>query len=152
MRLKKLREQGKAPPLKKCSVCGKNLKKGAGANRAWEANLCWEHWVQTDDGKVTRRRQGLAKREGVWGVPFFGGEDVKPFTNMRSALSASVNKGGRDNFPVFVVWSTGIVTCHNGLTARKAVGLQPEDGDQLIDEFEYFLDVVPEHLKTWFEN
>ena len=152
MRLKKARERGEAPPLKTCTQCGKKLKMGAGSNRAWEAGLCWEHWRQTDEGKVTRRRQGLAKREGVWGVAFFGGEEVKPFSNMRAALKASVNKGGRDNLPVFVVWSSGIVTCHNGLTARKAVGLQPEDGDQLLDEYEYFLDVVPDHLRTWFEN
>lgn len=152
MRLKKLRDSGEAPPVKTCSVCGKKLKQGAGSNRAWEAGLCWDHWKQTDEGRVTRRRQGLAKREGVWGVAFFGGEDLRPYTNMRGALSASVQKGGRDNHPVFVVWNTGIVTCHSGLTARKSVGLQPEDGDQLIDEYEYFLDVVPEHLKTWFDN
>ena len=145
MRLKKLRDEGKT-----CNVCGKKLKQGAGSNRAYASGLCWEHWRRTDEGKITRRRASLVS--DLWGVCYFGGEELKPFTSIRKALSASVNRGGRDNHPIFAVWSDGRVTMHCGLTARTAAGLAPEDGDELIDDFQQFLDVVPENLRTWFDN
>lgn len=150
MRLKKLRDQGKLPPIKTCSVCGKKLKKGAGANKAWEAGLCWFHWSQTEEGKIERRRPGLVGE--LWPVYYFGGPELVPCTSIRKALTASVNKGGRDNHPIFIVWSDGIVTSHCCLTARTAVGIKQDDGDQLIDDYESFLAMVPEHLRTWFDN
>lgn len=150
MRLKKLRDLGQAPPIKTCSVCGKTLKEGAGSNRAWKAGLCWQHWRQTEEGKITRRRAGLAQDR--WAVYYFAGEDLQPFSNIKKALSASKNKGGRENHPVYVVWSDGIVTSHCCLTARTAVGLTPDDGDQLLDEYEDFLEMVPTSLRTWFDN
>lgn len=150
MRRKRERELGIAPPIRTCRVCGKSLKEGAGENRAWQMHLCWEHWRQTPEGKIQRRRSSLVN--DMWGVCYFGGQELKPYTNIRAALSASVRKGGRDNLPIYVVWRDGTVTMHTGLTARKASGLRPEDGDQLLDEYQDFLDMVPQHLRTWFDN
>lgn len=150
MRLKRERELGNAPPVKTCAACGKKLKQGAGSNRAYDAGLCWEHWRQSPEGKIERRKSSLVSEK--WGVCYFGGEKLVPHTSLRAALSESVRKGGRENLPIFVVWSDGTVTMHLGLTARKSAGLKPDDGDLLIDEFEDFLDMVPDHLKTWFDN
>jgi len=144
MRLKKLRDQGVLPPVKTCNVCGKKLKEGAGSNRAYEVGLCWTHWVETDEGRLTRRRQGLVQK--LWPVIYIGTADLLPFTSVRKCVSAGKGE------PIYVVWSDGRVTMHLGLTARSASGLRPEHGDQLLDGFEDFLDLVPEDRRTWFDN
>lgn len=147
MRLKKLRDQGKADPLKKCTECGKTLKKGAGANRAWEMGLCHEHWKKTPEGKAIRRAKQVGDKE--WGVWYFGGQPPEGFSSIRKAITASVVKGG-ENHPVFCVWNDGRVTCHFELTHRASRGLTPEDGDEVLDEYQAFLDEVPKNLRTWF--
>lgn len=148
MRLQRLRREGVADPVKTCSVCGKSLKKGAGQNLAWNAGLCYQHWIQTPEGKQHRRKSQI--KAELWGVAFFGGEPPEFFTSIKKALKASTNKGGRDNHPVFVVWSDGRVTSHCCLTARSAVGLKPEDGDEMLDGFEEFRDQVPQEKRNWF--
>lgn len=144
MRLKKLRDQGKLPPIKTCSTCGKKLKEGAGSNRAYEAGLCWEHWVQTDEGRITRRRSSLVTE--LWPLIYIGTKDLIPFTSIRKCLSAGKGE------PIYVVWSDGRVTLHLGLTTRTVARLKPEDGDQLIDDFQDFLDMVPEDRRAWFDH
>ena len=149
MRAKKLRDAGKADPIKICSVCQKKLKKGAGSNRAWLAGLCFDHWKQTKEGKAIRREKEI--KQDVWGVYYFCGEgdDLKGFTSIRSAISAAVLPGDT-NLPVFAVWSDGRVTTHPGITHRAARGLKPEDGDELLDDFEVMRQQVPESKRTWF--
>ena len=148
MRLKKLRDAGEAAPVKTCSVCGKKLKKGAGANRAYDMDLCFEHWKKTPEGKAVRRAKQI--KQEIWGVWFIGGDPPEGFTSIRKALTASKNLNGRDNHPVFVVWSDGHVTIHCGLTHRNAVGLKPTDGDEVIEDLEFFREQVPEDRRIWF--
>lgn len=147
MRLARLRKQGVADPIKTCSVCGKALKRGAGQNLAWNAGLCYTHWLETPEGKQNRRKSQIKNK--IWGVAFFGGEHPEHFTRIKAALKASFATG-QENYPVFVVWSDGRVTMHPGLTSRKAVGLKPEDGDEMLEGFEEFIDQVPENLRNWF--
>jgi hypothetical protein len=148
MRLRRLRELGVADPVKTCSVCDKPLKRGAGQNLAWSAGLCYQHWIQTPEGKQNRRK-GQIKND-IWGVAFFGGDPPQYFTRIKAALKASTVKAGRDNQPLFIVWSDGRVTLHLGLTSRKAVGVKPEDGDEMLEGFEEFLSEVPDAQKNWF--
>lgn len=148
MRLKKLRDAGKADPIKLCKVCGKRLKKGAGANRAYDMDLCHFHWRQTPEGKAVRRQKQI--KTELWGVWYFGGNPLEGFTSVRKAIAASKNENGKENDPVFAVWSDGRVTCHVDLTHRAAVGMKPEDGDELIDDFEDLRAEVPENLRVWF--
>ena len=148
MRAKKLRDAGKADPVKVCKVCGKKLKKGAGSNRAYDMDLCYVHWKQTPEGKAVRRKKEI--KQDLWGVYYFTGEpELEGFTSIRKAITASVVPGGI-NHPVFAVWSDGRVTAHCCLTHRAARGLKPEDGDQLLDGFEIMRQKVPESLRTWF--
>lgn len=154
MRAKRQRELGEAPALKQCSVCGKTLKRNAGSGKAYAAGLCWQHWKETTEGRLERRRQGL-KRD-IFPVAYFGsqpGEEPHLERSMRKALSASVTRRGEPNEPVFICWSTGLITCHHGLTAASAYGVQPDDGEELVDgDPDFFHDQVPDQLKTWFEH
>ncbi len=153
MRRKRQRELGLAPPLKKCKICDQKLKKGAGSNKAWEMDLCWKHWKETDEGRIERRRQNLKgdpTGKDVWGVLFFGGDPPEHFSSLRKALSASTKPGRATNLPVYVVWCDGRVTVHNGLTARTAVYLSPKDGDVLLMGGEWFRSFVPEPARAWF--
>lgn len=149
MRAKKLRDAGQADPVKTCKVCGKKLKKGAGANRAYDMDLCYQHWRQTPEGKAVRRRSEI--KTELWGVYYFTGEagQLESFPSIRKAITASVVRGGT-NHPVFSVWSDGRVTAHVNLTHRASRGLRPEDGDELIDGFEELRLRVPKNLQTWF--
>ncbi|QNJ25900.1 hypothetical protein SynSYN20_01573 [Synechococcus sp. SYN20] len=147
MRLKKLRDKGEAAPVKTCSVCGQRLKKGAGANRAYDMGLCYTHWRQTPEGKAVRRAKQI--KSEVWGIWYYGGEPAEGFASLRKALTASVQVGA-ENHPVFVVWSDGRVTVHFALTHRASRGLVPEEGDEIVDGFEEFKEQVPQNLKTWF--
>ena len=145
MRLKKLRDQGKADPVKTCSVCGKTLKKGAsGASKAWHAGLCYEHWKQTDEAKQERRAKKL--KQEFWGIGYFSGEPLAFHPSIKKAMKAA----GRDE--VYVVWNDGRVTIHCDLTFRTSVGLTPESGDQMLEGFEELQALVPDELKDWFES
>ena len=155
MRLKRLRELGELPQLPTCQACGKRMKPNASQqSRAAQMGLCWACWKETPEGKLTRRRQGL-KRE-VFPVAYFGNQpDEEPHLekSMRKALTASVTKRGEPNEPIFICWSTGLITCHHGLTASTAYGVEPDDGEELQDgDPAFFHDQVPDQLKTWFEH
>lgn len=153
MRAARLRAKGEAPALKKCSVCGKILKPGAGSGKAYAAGLCWAHWKVTPEGRKERQRQNLT--QDVWRVGYFGcqpGEEPEFQSTMRKALKASfVDRTLTRNNPIWVVWSDGSVTIHHGLSAGTALGVTPDDGDHVIDDAEWFRDHTPDSKRTWFE-
>lgn len=145
MRLKRMREQGLAEPVKTCTVCGKKLKKGAGANKAWSEGLCWEHWKQSEPGKKERRRQNLKK--DLWAVAFFidDGKKVRCFSSARQALRAT--KAPR---LMVVTWSDGRFTCHTNCTFASVQGMTPESGDLLLDWTKEMEALIPDEKRAWF--
>lgn len=152
MRAKRARELGLAPPLKTCSVCGKQLKEGSGSGKAYAAGLCWEHWRESQAGKVERRRQNL--RSDVWAAAYIVSCTDKTaaiyFPNARAAISAAKN-AGKDCI-IAVCWSNGDVTVHPGLTSKNCAGLTPDDGDPVLSEdIDWFHKNVPVKKRTWFE-
>lgn len=128
MRLKRLRDKGLAPPVASCKSCGKTLKFGAGPGEAYSLGLCFECFRQTPEGIEfkgrTRPRVRAVRGVGYWsGKP---GEPLVKHQRLRAAIGYAFvsRKGG--NGPVFVLWSTGQVTEHRGLTAFNSQGLQPD--------------------------
>lgn len=162
MRLKKLRDMGVIPPPLCCSVCGQPLKEGAGANRAYRAGLCWEHWDLSPEGRRYRRRYSLKDRgEGVWAVGYFSGKPGEPLerrSGLREAIGAAyMGKGAPANGPLYVVWCDGRVSYHLGLTVRSAKGLSPEHPSTVFLRADdpratELRAQIPENLTTWFDT
>ncbi|ACY75822.1 predicted protein [Cyanophage PSS2] len=154
MRLKKLRDQGKAPPLKNCKACGKVLKPTSGSSKASREGLCWDCWKTSPTGKIERRRQNLVK--DTWGVAYFSckpGEEFKKFARAKQAISnAYVDRTMTRNGPVVAVWNDGTVTIHWNMAQSRASQITKENGDELIGEPspEWFRAQVDESKSAWF--
>jgi hypothetical protein len=151
MRAKRARELGLAPPIPVCSVCGSKLKAGAGSDKAYAAGMCWKHWKQSEEGKVDRRRLNL--RSDNWAVGYVvrcAHGEGHFVTSARAAVSCGRTLG--KDCLIAVVWRDGEVTIHPGLTSKNCTGLKPEDGDLIVDDAEWFHDLVPETKRTWFDS
>ena len=155
MAQKRLRELGELPPLKTCKVCGKTLKQGSGTGKAYAADLCWQHWKQSTQGKLERRRLNLAKK--LWAVSYFGKKpnetEWQQFPRIKQAITASyVDRTMKNNGPVAICWSDGEVTLHWGLT-QSSTNVKPEDGEEMVGgdlDPGWFRDQVDDKKKTWF--
>lgn len=155
MQIKKLRDDGKLPPLKKCKTCNKGLKPTSGSSKAFQLDLCWACWRSSPEGKIERRRQNLVK--DVWAVAYFSckpGEDFQQFTRAKAAISnAFVDRTMTRNGPVVAVWSDGSVTLHWNIAQSNSGDITKENGDELIGEEpspEWFRSQVDESKAAWF--
>ena len=154
MRAARMRAKGEAPALPHCRACGKKMKPSASKeSKAAKLGLCWACWKVTPEGRKERQRQNLA--QDLWRVAYFGcqpGDEPHFETTMRKALKASfVDRTLTRNSPIWIVWSDGSVTIHYGLSAGTALGVTPDDGDQVIDDAAWFRAQVPQAKRTWFE-
>lgn len=157
MRRKKLRDAGELPELKKCSVCGRTLKPGSGSGKAYAAGLCWQHWRQTDEGKLVRRRTSLAQK--WWAVAYFSKkpdeEEWTQFARIKHAITnAYVDRSLSRNGPIVVVWNCGKVTMHWEVAQARSHEVTPDAGDELIGipEPSFFRDQVDEKKRSWFDS
>ena len=159
MQLKKLRDQGLAPPIKKCRSCGKETKPASGSSKAAKLGLCWDCWRSTPEGKKERRRQNLVRK--VWIVAYFSareGEGYQQFSRARQAIGhAYVDRTLVNNSPVVCVWSNGDVTAHFGLTSQsRSEDFTTASGQFFLEgpdepDADWFKAQVPEPKRTWFE-
>lgn len=150
MRLKRLREQGLAAPVRTCKQCGTTLKPTAGSSKASKLDMCWACWKVTPEGKLDRRRLNL--KGSVWAIGYVVRNDQGQHAyvaNLRQALSHPICKG-KSNCILAAIWSNGEVSLHPGLTTKNCSGLRPEDGDSPLGETDWFLSFVPEDKRTWF--
>ena len=158
MRLKKLRDLGKLPPLPRCKECQRVMKVTSGHGESAKLGLCWSCWKETKTGQKRRRCQNL--RLKIWPVMFFSYDyktDKLPvsFTKAGDALShAYAGPQLVKNGPLIIVCNNGEVSQHWQITRKTASTLLPEDGDSVLACAEYgpdwFRDQVPENKRDWF--
>lgn len=130
------RRRGEIEPQATCSVCGKPIK-DSGSGRALAAGLCYQHWLESPDGKAFSAESRRLRREQKTGpTPFryFGappGEEAwpeGPFNRMRLAISSSYTGKGKPRGKVWIVWSDDMVTEHNHVKQADVGSITREDG------------------------
>lgn len=172
-----LRKEGKAPPLRSCSSCGKALKMGCGTGKAAALGLCYACFKQTsakkaDDRKAYIQRRDRTRQDEIWPVGYWSckaGEEtltgkgslLVKHDRLRAAIGYAYGgkpKPGEDpaskNAPVFVAWSDGRVTEHVGLSATNSKGITPEHWSALEampEDVEWFLEQIPPEKRHWFD-
>jgi len=158
MRIKALRDRGVLPPVPNCTHpgCNRQLKFGAGHNKAFAAGLCWEHWRESEEGRLARREQNLLTEN--WAVSYFSAQGDGPIErhpDVRAAIGKAYFGKGKPRNPVYVVWRDGTVTVYADLSVRAAKGLTPEQGIELSPSDPLWADFrsqVPEKARTWFKS
>lgn len=157
MRLLRMRNKGEIlTPT--CVQCSAVLKVGAGQNKALEQGLCWACYKKSDEARLERRRQALA-REEVWGVGYWSakpGEELAKHQRLRAAIGYAYVARGQENGPVYVAWSDGQVTEHHGLTAANSRNLTPDHPSRInhppVQDPSWFLDQIPPNRSAWFKG
>lgn len=134
------RRRGELEAVRKCTVCGKILKPTS-IGRAYDMNLCFQHWAETEEGKnylKQRRSQRRLAKIGPQPFRYFGcpyGEDgwpEGPFNRMRLAVSSTYAGKGKPRGTLFIVWSDDTVTAHRGIR-QSDVGTIERRADDEVD-------------------
>ena len=130
------RRRGELEPLPKCKVCGKEIKDSS-TGRAFAAGLCYEHWLQSDEGKAfsaESRQLRRQKKSGPTPYRYFGappGEEgwpEGPFNRLRLAVSSAYMGKGKPRGQVWIVWSDDVVTLHQEVRQADVGTITREDG------------------------
>jgi hypothetical protein len=138
------RRRGLLPPPVPCETCGAPLKP-SGIGRSAAAGLCWRCWAATPEGRQFTLEARRLRREKAAGGPrplrYFGAipgreeEPEGPFNRLRLAVSSAYAGKGKPRGLVWVVWSDGAVTQHEGVrqsdvtTVTRSAGLEVDRPD-----------------------
>lgn len=133
------RKKGLLPGVPACTVCGKALK-DSGKGRAYESQMCFKHWSESDEGKKYLNDARKLRRDANSGpIPFryFGclpGEEAYPegpFNRMRLGVSSTYGGKGKPRGTMFIVWSDDVVTAHYSVRQADVGAVTREEGEEV---------------------